>query len=115
MSLFKHAIFPITIIVLALCIRFFVYLPVIEMNGQYLSTNDIIAKNEALKKAVKDEFLLRSDGQADLIAAFNLFDKASTGDVAVLKQAFVVASRIADLVIVITVFFVLPAALRRKT
>jgi hypothetical protein len=115
MSNLKQAIFPLSIILLALSIRFFVYLPVIEIKGQYLSTNEVIANNEAIKKAVNDEFLLRADGQADLIAAFNLFDKATTGDVAVLKQAFVVASRIADLVIVITVFFVLPAVLRRKT
>lgn len=115
MAIVRQIIFPVIIIVLAIIIRSFLSLPFIEINGEYLSTNEVISHSEANNKIVEEAFLQRATNQEDLISTFSDFSQAKAADLEVLREAFDVVASIADLIIILTVFFVLPASLKRKT
>ncbi|MCL1115620.1 hypothetical protein L2703_18850 [Shewanella basaltis] len=115
MAIIRQIIFPVIIIVLALIIRSFLSLPFIEIDGEYLSTNEVISHSESNNKVVEKAFLQGATEQEDLIATFSDFTRAQASDLEVLREAFDVVASIADLIIIITVFFVLPLALKRKT
>ncbi len=115
MAKIKHIIYPAIIILLALIIRSFLSIPFIEINGEFMSTNEIISHSEASNKAVTESFLNQSENTGDLANIFNAYEETRAGDIEVFKEAFDVVARIADLIIIITVFFVLPISFRRKT
>jgi hypothetical protein len=114
-AIVRQIIYPVIIIILAIIIRSFLSLPFIEINGEYMSTNEVISHSEANNKVVEKAFLQRAANQENLISPFSDFAQAKVGDLEVFREAFDVVASIADLIIIITVFFVLPATLKRKT
>ncbi|GGB55132.1 hypothetical protein GCM10011607_14630 [Shewanella inventionis] len=114
MASIKAIIHPVIIIILALIIRFFLSIPFIDVNGEFMSTNEIISHSDAGTKAVTESFLSKSESREDLVHIFNAYEQTKAGDIEVFKEAFDVVASIADLIIIITVFFVLPVSLKRK-